>query len=65
MSLTFNYMTQWRNIVKQMDLYLNDKKEKNKVKKAMSDKDEEKTTDNYDDDHDKDEIIFNDDYTFT
>ena len=65
MSLTFNYMTQWRNIVKQMDLYLNDKKEKNKVKKAMSEKDEEKTTDNYDDDHDKDEIIFNDDYTFT
>ena len=65
MSLTFNYMTQWRNIVKQMDLYLNDKKENNKVKKTTSEKDEEKTTDNYDDDHDKDEIIFNDDYTFT
>ena len=65
MSLTFNYMTQWRSIIKQMDLNLNDKNDRIKKVKTISEKDEEKTTDNYDDYQDKDEIIFNDDYTFT
>ena len=65
MSLTFNYMIQWRSIIKQMDLNLNDKNDRIKKVKTISEKDEEKTTDNYDDYQDKDEIIFNDDYTFT
>ena len=77
MKLTFNYMTQWKNIIKKIDVKLFDKNnniknnKNNKIKriKSLSEKDEDETSDNNDNDNDnykeKEDIIFNDDYTFT
>ena len=76
MKLTFNYMSQWKNITKKIDLKLYDKnnriknnKIKSKIKriKSMSEKDEDETFDDNDNDNykEKEDIIFNDDYAFS
>ena len=75
MKLTFNYMSQWKNITKKIDVKLYDKNndiknnKKNKIKriKSLSEKDEDETSDNNDKDNykEKEDIIFNDDYAYT
>ena len=70
MKLTFNYMSQWKNITKKIDVKIYDKNncnKKNKIKriKSMNEKDEDETSDNNDNYKEKEDIIFNDDYTFT
>ena len=65
MNLTFSYMAKWKNIIKKMDISMNDKKGKINEAKFLSEKDEEETDDNNENYKDKEEIIFNDDYAFT
>lgn len=64
MKLTFKYMSQWKNITKNMSKSINDKNEKKKEIKSISEKEEEETNDINDNYKDKEEIIFNDDYAF-
>ena len=68
MSLTFSYMSQWKNIIKKMDANISTNKINDiKEMKNLSEKDEEETNDNNENyqDKDKEEIIYNDDYAFT
>ena len=65
MNLTFSYMAKWKNIIKKMDVSMNDKKGIINEAKFLSEKDEEETDDNNENYKDKEEIIFNDDYAFT
>ena len=64
MKLTFKYMSQWKNITKNMSKSINDNIEKKKEIKSISEKEEEETNDINDNYKDKEEIIFNDDYAF-
>ena len=65
MKLTFDYMSQWKYITKKMDISLKDNFRKINKVKTVSEKDEEETNDNNEDYKEKEDIIFNDDYTFT
>ena len=65
MKLTFDYMSQWKYITKKMDISLKDNFRKINKVKTVSEKDEEETNDNNEDFKEKEDIIFNDDYTFT
>ena len=66
MSLTFFYMSQWKNIKKKMDASINNQIAKLKEMKNLNEKEEEEETeDNNDNYKDKEEIIYNDDYAFT
>ena len=65
MNLTFSYMAKWKNIIKKMDINMNDKNGIINEAKFLSEKDEEETDDNNENYKDKEEIIFNDDYAFT
>ena len=69
MKLTFNYMSQWKNIMKKIDVKIYDKnnnKKNKKIKKvkSLSEKDDDETSDNNDNYKEKEDIIFNDDFAF-
>ena len=69
MKLTFNYMSQWKNIMKKIDVKIYDKnnnKKNKKIKKvkSLSEKDNDETSDNNDNYKEKEDIIFNDDFAF-
>ena len=69
MKLTFNYMSQWKNIMKKIDVKIYDKnnnKKNKKIKKvkSLSEKYDDETSDNNDNYKEKEDIIFNDDFAF-
>ena len=69
MKLTFNYMSQWKNIMKKIDVKIYDKnnnKKNKKIKKvkSLSEKDDDETSDNNDNYKEKEDIIFIDDFAF-
>ena len=66
MKLTFYYMSQWKTINQKMDANLREYNcNKNKEFKNINEKDEEENNDNIENNIEKEEIIFNDDYAFS